>query len=33
MLNKATDLGPVEFGKNLDADGFTRPAKGLLGGS
>lgn len=28
MLNKATDAGPEEFGKNLEANGFTRTDKG-----
>ncbi|MFE6775286.1 polymorphic toxin-type HINT domain-containing protein [Streptomyces sp. NPDC057702] len=28
MLNKSTDVGPVEFGKNLEANGWARTEKG-----
>ncbi|MFD4140375.1 Hint domain-containing protein [Streptomyces sp. NPDC058572] len=28
MLNKSTDVGPTEFGKNLEANGWTRTDKG-----
>ncbi len=28
MLNKSTDVGPREFGKNLEANGWTRTDKG-----
>ncbi|WP_254705842.1 polymorphic toxin-type HINT domain-containing protein [Streptomyces vilmorinianum] len=28
MLNKSTDVGPVEFGKNLEANGWARTDKG-----
>lgn len=28
MLNKSTDVGPVDFGKNLEANGWSRTEKG-----
>lgn len=28
MLNKSTDVGPKEFGKNLELNGWTRTDKG-----